>query len=106
MEFVVFQDALPEVLISGPVSQSLGSKFHAHLGAVRDQHHGSDFSEIGFMKSAPLLLSLLAHIQVNAAILEPLWFYGDCIDCNSIILQKKQKFGALNFICGEGVILE
>ena len=48
VEFLVFPDEIPEVLLSRPLLQSLGFNLDAHLARVRDVYHNKDFSTVGF----------------------------------------------------------
>lgn len=48
VEFLVFFENIPEVLLSSPLLQSFGCDLDKHLAAVRDTFHDADFSQIGF----------------------------------------------------------
>ncbi len=48
VEYLVFEEYMPEVLLSRPVLMSLGFNLDAHLANVRESYHNADFSGIGF----------------------------------------------------------
>jgi len=53
VEFIVFQERMPEVLMSRPLLVSMGFDLDRHLATVREQFHDQDFSSIGFTPSDP-----------------------------------------------------
>ena len=67
VEFLVFEEPMPEVLLSRPVLLSIGFDLEKHLATVHDKYHDADFSDIGFRpKQVPhfgALASLLHHSQ-------------------------------------------
>jgi len=48
VEFIVFREKMPEVLMSRPLLVSMGFDLDRHLARVREQFHDQDFSFIGF----------------------------------------------------------
>ena len=48
VEFMVFKENMPEVLLSRPLLVSLGFDLDAHLARVRGKYHDQDFSAVGF----------------------------------------------------------
>lgn len=51
LEFLVFNEDMPEVLLSRPLLQAIGFNLDKHLADVRDRYHDVDFSHIGFSQS-------------------------------------------------------
>ena len=48
IEYLVFKEQMPEVLLSRPLLMSMGFNLDEHLARVRRQYHNTDFSNIGF----------------------------------------------------------
>jgi hypothetical protein len=48
VEYLVFEERMPEVLMSKPVLISMGFNLDHHLASVRSTVHDADFSHIGF----------------------------------------------------------
>jgi len=48
VEFLVFEQNMPEVLLSRPLPRGIGFDLDQHSSAVRDSFHDTDFSHIGF----------------------------------------------------------
>ncbi len=44
VEYLVFEEYMPEVLLSRPVLMSLGFNLDTHLANVRESYHNADFS--------------------------------------------------------------
>jgi len=53
VEFIVFREKMPEVLMSRPLLVSMGFDLDRHLARVREQFHDQDFSFIGFTPANP-----------------------------------------------------
>jgi len=53
VEYLVFKEHMPEVLLSRPVLMSIGFNLDEHLSEVRDRYHDADFSHIGFNPGTP-----------------------------------------------------
>lgn len=47
VEYLVFEQHMPEILLARPVLKSMGFDLDAHLSLVRDSFHDTDFSHIG-----------------------------------------------------------
>ena len=53
LEFLVFKEFMPEILIARPVLQAIGFNLDEHLKRVRNQFHDADFSISGFLQHFP-----------------------------------------------------
>ena len=73
VEYLVFKESMPEVLLSRPMLQRMGFDLAEHLAIVRDTFHDVDFSHIGFhahpatptSDRPPLVPSRLASLLLN-----------------------------------------